>query len=110
MAKKGEIARTTVQKKIADAFGEDFIGLIDKNLYVWVTDGGADKVQMKITLTMPKVQVAAEDAQSVPEPEMSGGAWETATTPKKGKNPFEPTAKDQNKIDELMDKLGLSDK
>ena len=107
MAKKGEIARATVQKKIAEAFGEDFIGLIDKNLYVWVTDGGADKVQMKITLTMPKVQVAADAAQSVPEPEMSGGAWETATP---AKNPYAPTAEDQKKIDELMYKLGLNDK
>lgn len=96
MAKKGEIARATAQKKIAEAFGEDFIGLIDKNLYVWVTDGGAEKVQMKITLTMPKVQIAADAAQSVPEPEMSGGAT--------------PTAEDQHKIDELMDRLGLSDK
>ena len=109
MAKKGEIARATVQKKIAEAFGENFIGLIDKNLYVWVTDGGADKVQMKITLTMPKVQIAADAAQSVPEPEMSGGAWET-TKPKQEKNPCAPTIEDQNKIDELMNKLGLSDK
>lgn len=109
MAKKGEIARATVQKKIAEAFGEDFIGLIDKNLYVWVTDGGADKVQMKITLTMPKVQVAADAAQGVPEPEMSGGAWETAI-PKQEKNPYAPTAEDQKKIDELMYKLGLNDK
>lgn len=105
MAKKGEIARATVQKKIAETFGEDFIGLIDKNLYVWVTDGGADKVQMKITLTMPKVQVAADAA----EPEMSGGAWETATS-KQEKCPHAPTTEDQNKIDELMNKLGLSDK
>lgn len=109
MAKKGEIARATVQKKIAETFGEDFIGLIDKNLYVWVTDGGADKVQMKITLTMPKVQVAEDAAQSVPEPEMSGGAWETATS-KQEKCPHAPTTEDQNKIDELMNKLGLSDK
>ena len=84
-------------------------GKIDKNLYVWVTDGGADKVQMKITLTMPKVQVAADAAQSVPEPEMSGGAWETATS-KQEKCPHAPTTEDQNKIDELMNKLDLSDK
>lgn len=37
---KGSNAKTAVQKKIAEAFGDNFIGEYDKKLYVWANDGG----------------------------------------------------------------------
>ena len=40
MAARGTIAKEKVERKIAEVFGEDFIGLYDKKLYVWANDGG----------------------------------------------------------------------
>ena len=53
---KGQIAKENVEKKIAAAFGEDYIGNFDKKLYVWANDGG-ERVQIALSLTCPKIPV-----------------------------------------------------
>lgn len=53
---RGQIAKDTVVKKIAAAFGQDYIGEIDKKLYVFADDGG-ERVQIAIALTCPKASV-----------------------------------------------------
>ena len=53
---KGQIAKENVEKKIATAFGEDYIGNFDKKLYVWANDGG-ERVQIALSLTCPKTPV-----------------------------------------------------
>lgn len=37
---RGAIAKEEVIRKIADAFGESFIGEVDKKIYLWANDGG----------------------------------------------------------------------
>lgn len=40
MAARGTNAKIEVTKKIQEAFGENFVGEVDKKLYVWANDGG----------------------------------------------------------------------
>ena len=53
---KGTIAKDKVIEKIKDVFGQDYIGLFDKKVYVWAEDEG-EKVQIALTLTCPKIPV-----------------------------------------------------
>lgn len=107
MARKGELARDNATKIIANAFGSNFAAIQDKKIYVWVDDGG-EKVQLAISLTMPKVTVgaAAADAhdwtvtdapaQIVEIPCGPGPVTHTETTPE-----------DDAKVQELMKTLGI---
>lgn len=60
MAAKGSIAKTEVAKKIAQAFGADWIGEVDKKYYVWAEENG-ERMQIAISMTCPKVPVASVD-------------------------------------------------
>lgn len=53
---KGQIAKDYVAKKLAAAFGEDFLGEYDKKYYVYGVENG-EKVQVAIAMTCPKVPV-----------------------------------------------------
>lgn len=53
MAARGTIAKGYVENKIIDTFGADFMGVLDKKIYVNVDDGG-EMVPIAITLTCPK--------------------------------------------------------
>lgn len=53
MAAKGSIAKTEVENIIRNAFGNKFLGIIDKKLYVLANDNG-EQVQIAISLTCPK--------------------------------------------------------
>lgn len=50
---KGAEAKNFVIQKIQEAFGADFIGEVDKKIYVWSKEDG-QKVQVAISLTCPK--------------------------------------------------------
>lgn len=54
---RGATAKLAVIEKIKQTFGSDFIGEIDKKIYVWADDGG-EKVQIAIAMTCPKNPVA----------------------------------------------------
>ena len=54
---RGSIAKEEVVKKLKDAFGANFIGEIDKKVYIWADDGG-ERVQIAISMTCPKNPVA----------------------------------------------------
>lgn len=53
---KGDAAKSAVVDTIAKAFGEDFVGYIDKKIYVWSKENG-QKVQVALSLTCPKTAV-----------------------------------------------------
>ena len=53
MAVKGAIAKENVINKISEAFGSDFIGVVDKKVYVWTEENG-ERVQISLSLTCPK--------------------------------------------------------
>lgn len=50
---KGQEAKSKVIKIISDAFGDKFIGEVDKKLYVWSEEDGVP-TQVSLSLTVPK--------------------------------------------------------
>ena len=98
---KGSQAKINVTNKIANAFGEDWIGEVNKKLYVWADDGG-ERVQISITLTCPKIQVDAPDKNYVPDNDWSEDGAASALTPA-----AEVTEEEKKNIADLMARLGL---
>ena len=64
---KGNIAKQSIENKLKEVFGTDFIGVYDKKIYVFADDGG-ERVQIAITMTCPKTEVAAGQSQTTTEP------------------------------------------
>ena len=64
MAAKGTIAKQNVMKKIQEAFGEDFIGEVDKKIYVWGLENG-ERVQIALAMTCPKTPVVTGETVTV---------------------------------------------
>ena len=110
MASKGTIAKATVEKKIAEAFGADFLGISDKKIYLNVNDGGAEKIQVALSMTCPKTPVdfgvAATPVTTLSDKEINEiPPWEDIPTftPKKVKI----TQEERENVYKLMEKLGL---
>ena len=101
---KGANAKNAVINKIAMTFGTDYIGEIDKKVYVWADDGG-EKVQIAIALTCPKNPVETGGVSTAP---VSG--WDfsdnvvTASAPV---SKAEITPEEQARIADMMSRLGL---
>ena len=101
---KGTNAKNAVINKIAMAFGTDYIGEIDKKVYVWADDGG-EKVQIAIALTCTKNPVETGGVSTAP---VSG--WDfsdnvvTASAPV---SKAEITPEEQARIADMMSRLGL---
>lgn len=53
MTRKGELAKEQAISIIKNAFGEDFVLIQDKKIYVNVEENG-EKIQFAISLTQPK--------------------------------------------------------
>lgn len=69
---RGSNAKIEVVNKLQSAFGENFIGEIEKKYYVWANDGG-EMVQIAITLTCPKTNVDTGSAAPVVAQTARGG-------------------------------------
>ena len=95
MAIKGAEAKVKVAQKLAEAFGEDWIGEVEKKYYVWVKEG-AERVQIAISLTCPKNMVG--EAANSPVESTSG--FPTVAT-------NEITQDERDKISSMMAALGL---
>jgi trans-2-enoyl-CoA reductase len=91
VAIRGSIAKQKVTEKIAQAFGNDYVGEIDKKLYVWADDAG-ERVQIAISMTCPKAVAAVDEGIDFEKDEVS----QTTITPQ-----------EQINIQELMARLGL---
>ena len=92
MAKRGEGDKNNVVKKIQEAFGEDFVGIKDKKIYVNAIDSpGNEKLQIAITLTLPKatIDTVVEDTN-----------FEDSST--------ELSEADKRKVEDLKKILGIS--
>lgn len=98
---KGAQAKINVTNKIANLFGEDFIGEVNKKLYVWADDGG-DRVQISIALTCPKTFIDAPDKNYVPDND-----WSDEGAPVQAPQKAEISAEEKKNIADLMERLGL---
>lgn len=103
---RGNVAKDNVIKKIAQAFGSDYVGEYEKKLYVWAEENG-EKVQIAISLTCPKnpvgeINFQAEPGNSLNFEDMSAGPIAT------GSPASAEISEDEKKtIADLMAKLGL---
>ena len=96
---KGNTAKQNVENIIREAFGQNFIGVQDKKLYVWVDDGG-EKVQVALTLTCPKTPIGInEDGMNFE----NGGNYGKPTQFK----PAEITNQETENILKMMKDLGI---
>lgn len=102
---KGAVAKQAVINRIAEAFGTDFIGEVDKKVYVWASENG-ERVQIAMALTCPKTPVETADA--------SGGDWNfedapaaTGTVAAPTKTAAEISEAEKKNIADLMSRLGL---
>lgn len=97
--RRGDLAKQSAIATIQAAFGDDFVGLIDKKLYVNVKDGpNGEVVQLSIALTMPKTPVSI----SAPAADGNAAAWES-----KSATPTELSAEDKAKVADLCARLGI---
>ena len=96
---KGNTAKQNVENTIREAFGQNFIGVQDKKLYVWADDGG-EKVQVALTLTCPKTPIGiSEDGMNFE----NGGNYGEPTQFK----PAEITNQETENILKMMKDLGI---
>ncbi len=100
MAAKGTLAKTNVENKIKEAFGNDFVGIADKKLYVWADDGG-QKVQIAISLTCPKIGLDTSSGF------VEGGIIGSYTGVPISEPVVEMTPEEEQNIATLIAKLGL---
>ena len=83
MARKGDAARESIKNTIIKAFGDDFVAVVDKKLYVQAQDGpGGEVVQFAISLTMPKVPVISDFTVQVEGIENTPMTYELTTADK----------------------------
>ena len=107
MAAKGQLAKQNVVKKIQEAFGADFIGKVDKKIYVYSQENG-ERIQVALSLTCPKTPV---DVSGTPVPNFSGGMdfenMGAATAAPTTFVPAEISEEEKQTVADLMARLGL---
>lgn len=102
---RGAIGKTEVIARIAQAFGDDFIGEVDKKIYVWANDGN-ERVQIAMALTCPKNPVDAPDKHPVQKTE----DWdfsEDVVTQATPTTRATITEEEKQRVADLMKNLGL---
>ena len=104
---KGTIAKDLVEKKIISAFGADYVGTVDKKIYVQALENG-EKVQVAISLTCPKIPVTVDNTVQIgdfnfedPTPTVTVSASST------GFIPAEISDEERKNVADLMARLGL---
>ena len=101
---KGTKAKENVTNIIINALGSSFIAISDKKIYTWAEDEKGEKVQIAISMTMPKVQVNAGAPTTAPT-NWGGGSISAEEKPQV--TPTELSPEDKAKVQELMEKLGV---
>lgn len=100
---KGAEAKEYVARKLKEAFGEDYVGEVDKKYYVWSRENG-QRMQIAIAMTCPKVPVGKVPTES------GDFDWEGSSVsnePIVKHNPVEIDDDERARVAELMKKLGL---
>ena len=108
---KGSNAKVIVENKIKEAFGNDFIGVADKKIYVWADDGG-ERVQIAISMTCPKTGIAGGDPIAATDNDPGDWNFEdapaaTGTVAAPAKTAAEISEAEKKNIADLMSRLGL---
>ena len=106
---RGDTAKSRVIDKIKAAFGEDYVGIVDKKVYVWAQDNG-ERLQIALTLTATKNPVSVgESTIKTGDLDFGGGLdFEAMGTGEIVQNkPAEITEEEKQNIQALFERLGL---
>lgn len=109
MARKGDEAKSKIIEKIKESFGQDFVGIQDKKLYV-VQEENGEKLQFAISITMPKtgIETTTTVTNSIEVEEFSLGGVKLVNKPIETlANSEEMRAKEKETVKKLMAELGL---
>ena len=101
---RGSIAKEKVAEKIKAAFGSDFVGEVDKKIYVWADDGG-ERVQIALSMTCPKVMI-----ETVNTSELSyntGRDFSTDDVVAVAPEKVEISDEERENVRKLMQRMGL---
>jgi predicted ATP-binding protein involved in virulence len=88
---KGQQAKETIGNLIIETLGDKFITVQDKKIYCWEDDGG-EKVQVAISMTVPKTFIEIDNCQAVSA----------------ASSPIELNQEDKTKVNELLQRLGFA--
>lgn len=99
MAVKGSVAKATIEEKLKSLYTTDYIGKEGNKIYVWESDG-AEKVQIAITLTCPKIQL------DIPQPGATLEGY-TADGIASASGNKEITEEEKSKLEAMLEKLNL---
>lgn len=99
MAAKGTYAKESVINKIKSTFGEDFVGVYDKKVYLWSEENG-ERVQICLSLTCPKTPIGNIEDYTV-------GDSINFEEPAVDRNVPEISQNEKETIANLMEKLGI---
>lgn len=102
MAKRGDEARAKVYEVIQKAFGEDFVAVVDKKIYVNSKEDG-EKIQFAISITMPKTPIG----ESADFDFTSDVIPSNSAVVKPSKRNEEFSEKERDAVAKLMEELGL---
>ena len=102
---RGAIGKQNVVNKIKQAFGADYIGEYDKKFYVYTQENG-ERIQIAISLTCPKTQVAVADAPATGDFNFEDDAPSTVVAAGTYQ-PAEITTEERERVNDLIKKLGL---
>lgn len=101
---RGAVAKATVENRIREAFGADFVGSNGKELFVWADDGN-ERVQIKIAMTCPKTNYEGGDVMAAATFNTAASAstdWTSQTVA-----PVELTEDEKQTVNSLLERLGL---
>lgn len=96
---KGNEAKEKVIEKIKESFGNDFVGVYDKKVYLWSEENG-ERVQVSLSLTCPKNPIGQIE-------NFTHGNKIEFEEPIGTPEPPQISQEEENTIAELMAKLGL---
>ena len=99
---KGSIAKEIIIKKLKEAFGADFIGEVDKKIYIQAPENGG-MVQIAISMTCPKAPITVSNTPVVKNGIMDFEAEPALVAPKS----VEVSEDERTTIQDMMRRLGL---
>lgn len=102
---KGSEAKAKLAAKMAEMFGENWIGEVDKKYYVWSEENG-ERIQIAITMTCPKTPVGTTAASKLISADGVGYDFENMPIAAP-KETVEYTQEEKDTINRLIAELGL---
>ena len=99
---KGNNAKQQVENIIRDAFGKNFLGIVEKKIYVRADDGNGEMVDIAITLTCPKVPFSSGSVEGGLDFENMSFGTEASDF-----KPAEITKEETENVRKLLAELGL---